>query len=147
MDLLKRGTAAIGALVIVGNIAFYSSPAFRLWLIDPERNMFLTMGIGSVVLIIWMSSLMGIMVPFMNLELPATREQKKDALHRFYAAVSLGFFVSWICVASIEMAWKSPQSLMTLHLFTAWSFAAAICLVQQIFPLPRFKIVTEAPAS
>jgi hypothetical protein len=135
MRKLKYAGAAIGLTVIMGNLAIFFSPSFQDWL--PTSVPFIVLFL--VFFFAWGGGLAGIMLPFFSVDCESPKEKVKDMLLRFTTAVSVGGFLAWLCVAALETRWdwSGGGSIVTLQFFTTWSFAAAICLVQEALPLPR----------
>lgn len=137
----KYAGASIGTLVILGNLAIFFSPPFRLWLEGPlPFSLFVIEFL--VFFIAWGGGLTGIMLPLFPRD-EETPVNLSHAWHRIATALSIGGFLTWCCMAAVENAWdwsKGP-SVVTLQFFTTWSFAAAICLVQEALPLPKLPRV------
>ena len=144
---LKIAGGLLGATAILGNLVVFWTPLFEG--LAPHGNwvhtcIFLTLLFG------WGGGLTGIFLPFMQiLSEENTREERRQACSRLTAAVSLGGFLAWLCVAAVETRWDwdPGRSIMTTQFFTTWSLTAAICLVQQVWPLiklPRPRLVLES---
>ena len=140
---LKYICAGMGGTVILGNLAIYWSPGFDTWMVEHSKD-WVGVLVFLILFLVWGGGLTGLFAPFVHLckdDRSATRSEWQQAWCRFNGALSLGGLLAWLCIAAVEARWdwSKGASIVTLQFFTTWSFAAAICLTQEILPLPNYR--------
>lgn len=140
MTRLKHVAAAMGVLIILGNLMVFFIPPFRDWLERSHPPHIFAIEF-LILFFVWGGGLTGIFLPLFSVDCESPKEKVTAMWLRLAAAVSTGGFLAWCCMAAIENVWdfnKGP-SIVTLQFFTTWSFAAAICLVQEALPPPKLS--------